>query len=256
MKIINVEDGKEIVYVQNKDLLRLKDLKRPLPVDVVSAISIVNENNLLEFVSFKSEEAINLFIGSDWILNYREAMLLSESEIKIIGNKLAAEINRISTVYYELEPEEQKNEEDLVSLYFFKKHKLEDLANVLKIKKGLLSLKLPERPDYYNNILQGFENRDYYLVMGFNPNQFFIYRKDKKPFQEKENLPASLIDSAILAVVASNCEDILTLEDVESSSSISLDHTYYMTEVNIESAKKKEKEIKKYYSYIQKKATY
>ena len=257
MKINNIERGKEIVYVQNNDLLYIKYINIAVPEEISLAVRLITDDNLSEFVPFYGEEARDFFKRSSWIIDYREVKTLSIEEIRLVGQTLANEVNKISTLYYGLDVEERSREKDLVSLYFIKKHKMEELAVMSRKKQGAIAFSLPEKPDYYNSLLRGFENNDYYLVMGLNPNQFFLYRKDNKPFQENEKIPVSLLDAGILALAASSSEDKISLEDVESTSFISEDHTYYLTEVNLESTKKPESTFSKYhYNSSQKNATF
>ena len=61
MKINNIERGKEIVYVQNNDLLYIKYINIAVPEEISLAVRLITDDNLSEFVPFYGEEARDFF---------------------------------------------------------------------------------------------------------------------------------------------------------------------------------------------------
>ena len=65
MKLFHTENGKEKVYVQMQDIMYLNQSDMPIPASiytkVVTGVTIVDNSNRFDFVSFDEEHEVKFF---------------------------------------------------------------------------------------------------------------------------------------------------------------------------------------------------
>lgn len=99
MKIFNVENGKEKVYVQMEDLMFLVhyDLNTGIPASIFDKVFsggalFVSDHNRFEFVSFDEEHEIAFFKKLDWMVDYKEYRTKSFDEMVQAGEDIHDEM--------------------------------------------------------------------------------------------------------------------------------------------------------------------
>ena len=248
MKLFNIENDREIIYVQRGDLILLQILSEEIPEEVSNYISRypLERNNPLQFIPFFKEETITYFQNAKWLIDYRSALLLTNDELMEIGQTLAKEANEISVEYHSLGEGDRKRH-SLEREYILKKHKMHDFANVYKVKKGLTVLPIPAKKDSFNDTFKGFENKTYFLAMSLNPNKFLLFRKDQKPFQKNEVVPMSLVNFGSSIIAMKMRDNGIEFDQYKSRYCMSSDHTCLITEVSIVPKKKKANRFKQFF---------
>lgn len=170
MKIRNKENGKNVVYVQLKDLKAVIDIKKDIPIEIQTEIE--NKMNITlkenDFIRFEQSQIINFFDSIDWILDY-----------KLFVNSHS----------YEIEFQYERTKEKL-TLYHSAVNSLPDDETIKTDYKTLThimnDMKLAIQSIVYNNVdLPLIENcdtpafylknhQDYKIQASLNPDVFLI----------------------------------------------------------------------------------
>jgi len=142
MKILNVEDDEEILYVQNKDLALLERVAECVPPSIQSRISsgswMLQLYNPDEFFDFDDPEEIAFFEQLDWILDYRKVSSLSEQDIMAMQQQCLEKVNFIKQQAKPLRLSNRKESHDLWKKIDLEEHKIACLDEILTIRHGLL----------------------------------------------------------------------------------------------------------------------
>lgn len=181
MKIHNIEDGTKKIYVQRKDIKKLLDFERTIPMSIVNKYfsdicSFDLKENDNEFVIFTEQFEIEYFENLDWIIDYREFKDFSDKELLEIESLLVNEQKAIAKNHNETPIYDNSIRERLLLKHKSYYYKIASLREIIKIKQGELPIPFPEVPDYKGFII----NKDgkFIAQQGLNPLQFFIYKKD------------------------------------------------------------------------------
>ena len=80
MRIFNIENGTEKVYLQVKDILLLKnyEFEKPEFIDRLVISEDLDEN---DFVEFNKQEEVSFFRSLDWFVDFREVRYLPHKSI-------------------------------------------------------------------------------------------------------------------------------------------------------------------------------
>ncbi len=238
MKIFNIEDNKEVVYVQLDDLATLMRSDEEIPAVIVtqvfgSGVVIINEDNNSEFVRFDEPVAVKFFKDADWIVDFKQCYHLSEQELFDHGQVTLDEMNEIAEQFNALPQEERKNHMDLKNRHELLGHKFATIPKVLWFKQGFVSIPIPEVIDSQGFTLAGDEKIPYEVKQGLNPMQSFLYRTDGKELDDKEIIPLGLIQSALSLLIMNNMECNEFFGDFDQTKKLSDDKKYFITSLRV-----------------------
>ena len=104
MKIFNIENGHEKVYVQREDIAMLNKVDVPYPGVIYTRIldhgvMVVDNSNKDEFIGFTEPDVIEFFKSQDWIIDYKQYRKLKETDLIVAGQAAAEEKNEVSVAY-------------------------------------------------------------------------------------------------------------------------------------------------------------
>lgn len=250
MKVFNVEDNKEVVYVQLDDLAVLTHSDEAIPACIVTqvfgnGIVIINGSNNSEFVRFDDPVAIKFFKDADWIINFKDYYKLSEKELMDHGQAIQDEMNEIANKFNALPLEERKKNMDLRNRHELLDHKFAALPRVLWFKQGFISIPFPEVIDNDGFKIEADDkSAGYEVKQGINPMQVFLYRTDGQELKENDKIPMGLLQSALSLLIMNNMECNEFLGDFEETKKLSDDGKALITSVKIKT-KEEEKENNK-----------
>lgn len=93
MKLFHTENGKETVYVQMEDMMRLNQSSIPIPVSIFEkvftpGIIYVNSSNRFNFVKFDEEHEVDFFREIEFILDYDQYKDLTDEQLDKEGREL------------------------------------------------------------------------------------------------------------------------------------------------------------------------
>lgn len=134
MKIFNTEKEKNKIHIQTNDIIFLNTININLPNTItkkmISELKLSVNENKLDFVEFSSKKEIEFFKNIECIIDYDEYINLSDEELEEKAQQIYAEIIIIK--------DKTKDE------YKMKKHMLENLVEIYRLKKGLSTIKLSD----------------------------------------------------------------------------------------------------------------
>jgi len=179
VKIINSEDGKEVVYVQNHDMMYVMHNCESMPAalmqDFFSDIVIINGNNRFDFVRFTDPTEVEFFRKQDWIINYAEYKDLSEEEIMQKGTEAVEESNAVAKEFNESRSDKERAE--LYNRHELLDAKIENIKLFLWYKQGHIKFPLPVKEEDSHLIYVGDES--------INKKESGIKRLAKRLFGKK-----------------------------------------------------------------------
>ena len=145
MKIINNENGQEVVYVQKYDMMFIMHNCDSLPAalmeDFFSDIVIINGDNRFEFVRFTDPSEVEFFKKQDWIIDYADYKDLTEEEIMEKGMGVIDEINAVAQEFNDSSSEKQRA--TLYDRHELLNAKLDSVKVFLWYKQGHIHFQLP-----------------------------------------------------------------------------------------------------------------
>lgn len=153
MKILDNSNGIEKIYVQKNDIVYLNQTDLGIPASIFmkifgNGIVIINNRNRFEFVEFTNSHEIEFFKNIDWIIDYNEIKELSEDEIMKLANEMLHKQNEIADKYNNMNPEDKKNNQDMLFQHETLDFKIYSLRDFLWFKQGHLKMELPEGIEY------------------------------------------------------------------------------------------------------------
>lgn len=137
MKIINNDS----VLVQNRDLAYLTHYNGDMPASIFIKIcgedvAFIDSSNINEFVKFDSEEEIDFFKYSDWILDYNLYNFKSVEELYAVAEKMIDEINHLTSIYNRMSGEEQEKSSIMIEQMNLMIFEVQSIRELIKIKQG------------------------------------------------------------------------------------------------------------------------
>lgn len=145
MKIINSDSA----YVQKNDIAYLNSFDLPIPFSIFmkvfgNGVTIINDSNRYDFVKFDEESEIEFFKGLDWMIDYNEVKDLIEDEIIKLAKNIEKEREKIATTFNSMSKKEKNQHIDMVTKCDLLEFKFYSLRDILWLKQGHISIKLPE----------------------------------------------------------------------------------------------------------------
>lgn len=144
-KIINSDSA----YVQKNDTAYLNSFHLLIPFSIFmkvfgNGVTIINDSNRYDFVKFDEESEIEFFKGLDWMIDYNEVKDLSEDEIIKLAKNIEKEREKIATTFNSMSKKEKNQHIDMVTKCDLLEFKFYSLRDILWLKQGHISIKLPE----------------------------------------------------------------------------------------------------------------
>lgn len=253
MKLFNIENNQEVVYVQMNDLAYLMHSDEEIPAVIVTkvfgnGVVIIDNRNRDEFVRFDNPIAVNYFKKADWIPDFKFYYKLSEEDLISYGQDVVDEMNKIADEFNAIPDEERKDHMDLRNKHDLLEYKFASLPRILKYKKGLEEIPFPEVIDNDGFSLNADqEGCNYAVKQGLNPMQAFLYRIDGQELTDDEEIPFGLLQSSLSILIMKNMECNEFFGDFEQTRKVSDDKKYLITTFKVTPKEeiKKEKEENK-----------
>ena len=174
MKIFNIEKGKEVVYVQRKDLEYISQSEQNVPKELIKRnYKHIASNGLEdEFIIFSDKETIEYFKNLNWIVDYRKFCNVSNDDIfKIVDTLFERYYHNFSEIYNDFDKEKKYSKKIIVELA---QYYLNSMLSIPKLKNEDMFTIIPLVPDE-----QGFhyESNSICISSTLKPNWFMIYNK-------------------------------------------------------------------------------
>ncbi len=232
MKIFNVEDNKEKIYVQLKDIKTLLDRGVELPLSIKERQlegTNINDNNRYDFVEFVSTEDIKFFNSLEWIINWNYYKELANRDILDEMNECIRCANIILNDYYNY----NVDDDELKSRYDSLKYKIQELRLALDIKNGEVKIDFPIAPDM-GGFVYTEDDSLYIMKHAIDMNKLLVFRKDGNLIGKDEQIPSSFVNNGLNAVIMENEENLLFDEMPVLDYYLSDDGKYYIIDYKFE----------------------
>ncbi len=155
MKLFHTENGKETVYVQMQDLMYLNQSDMPIPASiytkVFTGITIVDDSNRFDFVSFDEEHEVKFFRELECVIDYDQYKDLNDEQLEEECQKLVTKANEVAAKWNSMSSDERKQNSNLLQDHENIGYMLNFLFEIYAVKHGKRSMpfptfvKLPER---------------------------------------------------------------------------------------------------------------
>ena len=224
MKIINVENKKPVVYVQQKNLKGIINSEEgyKIPKSLIKIMSKLNLSNLdethdEEFVRIEGKETAAYIASLPWIPDYRELRDLSEEEISALIATEKTSLEALTQHYNSLSHDEKM--QNWAMLYERKRinQKIKDLNAFLWTRQGKYDqpIVLPIAID--SEALQ-LDANDIGCSVGlsFDKKHYVFAKNNGKPFTKYDNisLPRMYMALTTLGIQSGLIEDTESEDDV------------------------------------------
>lgn len=215
MKIFNIEDGIEKIYVQKKDVIMLNQLSKHICSEKDLAI---NDSEISgyrsDFIQFTAPSLIAFFRKLDWIVDYKEIRALS-------GKELNKRIIALEKELSEMNPKRMRRRYELL---MFQKQSLTDIS----MKKDID--KIPIVPD-----VDGFtlvdSNSPYQIQVALDTNRILFSRTDGQLLTGDEDIPARFLHNGIELSIMRNEDQEHLSEYFKSMFFLTDDNRYLVTQI-------------------------
>lgn len=180
MKIINIENGKKKIYIQEKDLRSFvvsPTLEIPrILLQRIMTYSVHNLNNSKKFIEFDDPIIVEFLDNIDWIVDFRTIYNLSYEEFVSYRKENIERCNNFLHKYNESLCNGVALDEayDMYKLYDYK---VQDLVDILNLKKGLNTIDLPCIPDFKGFHIED-SNNELEAYQTLNPLRILIRKKN------------------------------------------------------------------------------
>lgn len=242
MKIFNIENGNEKIYVQLNDIAMLNHINQPIPSSIHKKVFdtfynspefiTVNDSNRMTFLEFTNPTEINFFKSLDWLIDYKKIRALTEKEIIQKGQKLSDEIKNNALAYNNLSPEERKNNKEMLIKHELLNYKMNYLAKIIWLKQGKQQMPFPLVIDSDGFTFSESANPLYEIKSCLEPNKLLLYRKDGLPLSVQDIIPDNIFQTAMTEALINDQHNFG--EIFEISRTFSEDHQYLIAELKIE----------------------
>lgn len=149
MKLFHTENGKETVYVQMEDMMRLNQSSIPIPVSIFEkvfthGIIYVNSSNRFNFVKFDEEHEVNFFREIEFILDYDQYKDLTDEQLDKEGRELTNKANKIAEKWNSMSVDEKEQNSNLIEEHDNIYYMLHFLVEIIAVKHGKRSMPFPD----------------------------------------------------------------------------------------------------------------
>ena len=239
MKIFNVENGVNKVYVQMNDMMMLahSDISIPTSIfeKVFSDVVVVNNSNRMDFVEFTQPNEVEFFESLDWIVDYKQIRYLSEEEIKEKVQEIANEMNEIANRFNSMTDEEKRDNQSLIQRHELLDYKMKYLAEILWVKQGRKQMPFPVVPDSDGFSFAGDDNCEYEIRASLDPNKILLFRKDGKKLSNDDRKPLVFLQTGMSIAIMERNKNNAFAGDYEMSYHLTEDKQYLVAKFTVES---------------------
>ena len=148
MKLFHTENGKETVYVQMQDLMYLHQSDMPIPASiftkVFTGITIVNDSNRFDFVSFNKEHEVKFFRKLEFVIDYDQYKDLTDEQLEEEAQKSAAKANEIAKKWNSMSLDEREQNGNLFQEHENIGYMLNFLTEIYAVKHGKRFMPFPD----------------------------------------------------------------------------------------------------------------
>ncbi len=202
MKILNKEQNKLVLYIQEKDLKAIASLEEKTPWYLNGLLSQFgdyhnygpSDNNWHRITGPKK---IKFLDSLDWINDYRELRELSPEELKTRITEISSQIEGETHTYMHSLNPKQKNESGLRRKKL--NQQVKDLHDFLAAKTGKIEPPtLPDTMDYFApTFILPFES-GYAIGVHINGEEFVMEKINFQPFTATDSIPLPLLFPVIM----------------------------------------------------------
>lgn len=148
MKLFHTENGKETVYVQMQDLMYLHQSNMPIPASiftkVFTGITIVNDSNRFDFVSFNKEHEVKFFRKLEFVIDYDQYKDLTDEQLEEEAQKSATKANEIAKKWNSMSLDEREQNGNLFQEHENIGYMLNFLTEIYAVKHGKRFMPFPD----------------------------------------------------------------------------------------------------------------
>lgn len=237
MKIFNIENGKEKVYVQLNDMMMLNNSDEVIPASIYEKVFlpgtlVVNDSNRMEFIEFSKPEEVEYFKTLDWIVDYKELRKLSKDEMQTKYEEESAILDQIASEYNETPPENKKIRHSTLKRFDLQRYKLAYYSEIYAIKYQEEEVAFPVVPDSDGFSFTGDDNSyPYEIRASLDPNKLLFMKTNGEKFSRDESIPYNFYNSGIaVAIMEIKSDDDDNSATMDISNSLSEDEKYIIIE--------------------------
>lgn len=247
MKIKNIENGQEVVYVQRRDINECLKKGYEFSCDFDAALP-VNESPVLRtaekyedmvfkkttrnksFVRLTNPDDVRKILQTEWIVDFAQVYAMNITELAE-----AIEISEVETMLLKdsikdcQSPEKARNVLNKAKKYTYV---IASLKEILDYRLLAENLDLPSVANNVSSAAFPATSLDYVIKRGLNPEEVFITRRNGLPFTNLKEIPKCLIAEiiAMQSVMLQDNEESLTKMNL--SYSLSQDHKTLIIKLN------------------------
>ena len=231
MKIFNIENKKEVVYVHKCDILRLKYINSDLAHTIYNQYKdVINDSNLMEFVRFEFDYEVSFFKKIDWIIDYRKINELSTHMLEYKIDEIEIEMNKLGNKYMYL----SSSDEDKMTVFnSFKllEYKKHFLTMLHELRYSDEKINMPLVIDSEGLAFSFGRNNQFEACTTLDPNIFFFYKVDGSTFNEDEKVPNTLIQEIAKVIIKKNKLNNYDKKKINILTNYSFDYKYLIVEI-------------------------
>jgi hypothetical protein len=229
MKIFNVENGKEKVYVQMNDMGYLNSTDIPVLASIYLKVfdkpTFISDDNRMEFISFDDPSEVEYFKGLDFILDYGSYKKLSLDELETKGQELLKQQREKAEKFNELSDEGKRENEHLIQECENLDYMISYVQEFYWLKNGQKTMSFPQVPSSNGFKLAGDDDFMYEISEGLDPNIFYLYRKDGEPMTDDDRIPPGFYQMGISLAIMEKENENFAIGDYSYSTKLSEDKT-------------------------------
>lgn len=222
MKIFNIENGQEKVYVQVEDLVMLNQNHASCPSTIYDKISDYSEWFIeplykKNYIVFDVEEELAYFKKAEWILDYKELRDLSLEELEQLLQKIQMNLTFLHSVHV---ADSTIKLRVLLTIEMLQ-YKRDCLCEYVDARKMGGTIYLPVIPDSDGFFYEHNDTSKFFIRASITPYDLMVLRRDGSVLTENDCIPERLIKEAIQSFSE-------TYEEIESYSCVPLETNMYL----------------------------
>lgn len=247
MKIKNIENGQEVVYVQRRDINECLKKGYEFSCDFDAALP-VNESPVLRtaekyedmvfkkttrnksFVRLSNPDDVRKILQTEWIVDFDQVYAMNITELAEVIETSEVETMLLKDSVKDCQsPEKARNVLNKAKKYTYV---IASLKEILDYRLLVENLDLPSVANNVSSAAFPVASLDYVIKRGLNPEEVFITTRNGLPFTNLGEIPRRLIAEiiAMQSVILQDNEDHLTKMNL--SYSLSQDHKTLIIKLN------------------------
>lgn len=195
MKILNIENHVNVVYVQVKDInFIIENTNYSIP-----DLPDLSTKSPEEFVRITGEDNIHFFTSKDYILNYKPMRDASIKNLELILDaKIKNRYEQIKAIKKASSSEEETQETKFKIAAAT--YEIEQLKDLISAKKTDEDIKLPLAIDFDAPMIAGHDFTKDSIKAGFtfDGNHLLFQKADETPFENEDEISKEKLTDAIM----------------------------------------------------------